>query len=64
MRKLPKVFNYFENHYSNNSSNLLVYQFLKFQSLFPGTVANMASGLYGAFPGEKKGYSIMKIPRK
>ena len=60
MRKLPKLFSWFENNYNNTDSEYSSYQFLKYQSLFPGTVANIASAFYGTFPG-KKGYSILKL---
>lgn len=59
-RKLPNLVKYFEKYYNDPSKEFSSYQFLKFQSLYPGTVANIAAGFYGAFPGSKKGYDIRK----
>lgn len=60
IRKLPKLFTYLESHYNNKQSKYSSYQFFKYNSLYPGTVATMSAALYGAFPGNKKGYSVMK----
>jgi hypothetical protein len=59
-RKLPNVFNWLEENYNNKTSDYSSYQFFKFQSLYPGTLANIVSAYYGAFPGNRKGYSIYK----
>jgi hypothetical protein len=51
-RKLPKTFEYLEKKYdnSNNEDEISSYQFLKFSSLYPGTLANMAVMYYGNYP--------------
>eukprot|EP00340_Litonotus_pictus_P012828 CAMPEP_0170539214 /NCGR_PEP_ID=MMETSP0209-20121228/103787_1 /TAXON_ID=665100 ORGANISM="Litonotus pictus, Strain P1" /NCGR_SAMPLE_ID=MMETSP0209 /ASSEMBLY_ACC=CAM_ASM_000301 /LENGTH=331 /DNA_ID=CAMNT_0010841079 /DNA_START=922 /DNA_END=1914 /DNA_ORIENTATION=- len=51
-RKLPKTYKFLEDKYNNTSDDEEVssYQYLKFSSLYPGTLANMAAMYYGNYP--------------
>lgn len=52
-RKLPLTFDYLEQKYNNteyNKKDISSYQFFKFSSLYPGTLANMAVMYYGNYP--------------
>lgn len=55
-RKLPKLYSYLENYYdvdNDSSKEFSSYQFFKFQSLYPGTVANMAPTFFGKYFGNE-----------
>lgn len=56
-RKYPKLINFLERHYKNDTSKLSSYQFLKHQALYTGTLANIGAGYFGTF-NKKNGECI------
>lgn len=63
MRKFPKMMAFLEKHYENPSSLLSSYQFLRHQTIYPGTLANLGAAYWGTF-NKKAGVSINKKYRK
>lgn len=62
-RKFPKLMNFLNRHYKNNTSKLSSYQYMKHQSIYAGTLANIGAAYYGTFT-KKYGYSISEKFKK
>lgn len=59
MRKYSNLMKFVEKHFNNKDSKFSSYQFLKHQTIYPGTLANIGSAYFGTF-NKKNGYSINK----
>lgn len=58
-RKFKRLMGFLEKHYNNPNSNLSSYQFMKHQSIYPGTLANIGAAYFGTY-NKGNGYSLTK----
>ena len=62
-RKYPKLMKIFDRHYNNKTSTLASYQFMKHQTLYPGTLANIGAAYFGTF-NKNSGFSVLRKFKK